>query len=121
MANELLLNAAVQYDKSGLSFNGLDFDLVAQQLTVSGTDFIRGTISASTASTALPIGNLGTLGLMIGKNRGAVAVNLRPSESGTTCTGFPAGIGYWCYLTSNTPYVVTGSSTAIFEYMILEA
>lgn len=121
MANELALSCAFDFAKSGQSFNGLDFDLVAQQLTVSGTDFIRGTITATTTPQALPIGNLGTLGFMVGKNRGAAQVNLRPSESGTTCTGWPAGIGYFCYLTSNTPYVVAASGTVVFEYMIAEA
>lgn len=120
MANELTLTSAVEFAKSLKYFNGEDFDLVVQRLDVSGTDYIRGTITASTSAQALPLGALATCGLMIGKNRGSVQVNLRPSSSGTTCTGWPAGIGYWCYLTSNTPYVISASSTAEFEYLILE-
>lgn len=121
MANELFLNAAVEFAKSGQSFDAEDFDLVAQRLDVSGTKYIRGMITASMSAQALPIGNLGTLGLMVAKNRGSVAVNLRPSSTGATSITFPPGIGYPCYLSTSTPYVITVSSTAQLDYLILEA
>lgn len=120
MANELNLSAVMRYADNGQELDSLDFDLIGQLLTVTGTDHVRGTITASTSAAALDLGSCASCGILVAKNRGSVAVNIRAGSGGTDVLTFPAGIGYWCYLATNTPYAVTGSSTAVLEYLILE-
>lgn len=121
MASEITLSVAASFAKSGESFNTDDLDLLGQTLDVSGSYYIRRTVLTSTSAAALDIGSITTCGLFIGINRGSVAVHIRAGSGGTNVITFPAGKGYACYLATNTPYAVSASSTAKFEYILLEA
>ena len=121
MASELSLSVYASFAKSGQSFTTDDLDLLGQTIDVSGSHYIRRTITATTTQAALDIGSITTCGLLIGVNRGAVAVNLRAGSGGTNTISFPAGKGFACYLATSAPYVITGSSTAVFEYILVEA
>jgi len=121
VANEISLSVYAAFAKSGQSFNTDDLDLLGQTIDVSGSHYIRRTVTATTSQAALDIGSITNCGLLIGINRGSVAVNLRSGSSGANTASFPAGKGYAMYLATNTPYVITGSSTAVFEYILVEA
>lgn len=121
MPNELSLSVAASYSKSGEDFDAVCLDLIGQSITVAGSNHIHNTVTATTSAAALPLGSVVTCGLLIGRNRGAIAVHIRVGSGGSDAITFPAGKGYAVYLATSTPYIVAASSTSKFEYILIEA
>lgn len=107
------------FAKGDESFNTDDLDLFAQQLTISGTKYVRFNQTVTTTPTALFLGAVSSCGLCCVKNRGSVAINIRSGSGGANVVQVPVGLGFCFFLATNTPYVVTGSSTAEIEGIIL--
>lgn len=117
MANEILVTSQMSFSKGSKSD---EVGYASERITMNGDDFVRGTMSVSTTQTAIPLGAVGTCGLLWIRNNGTATVNLRMGSSGANVNSWKNGEGYWVRLAASTPYVVTASGTAEIEYAILE-
>lgn len=121
MSNELSFSASFKYTGLTVNLDGLDFELVAQRLSVSGTPYVRGTLTtATTSATAIPLGGVSSCGWAVFKNLSANAFTIRAGSGGTAVLTIPAGFGYPIYLATNTPYAACASaSSSSLEFLIL--
>ena len=90
MANELSISLTLGFSKSNISTT---MTSGTQHFTVTGTDYVRQTMSVPTSVTALPLGGIATPGYCMITNRdtvnyvevytavaGAAAIKLKPGE-----------------------------------------
>lgn len=120
MANEITLRAELSYSKGGSSMSmesgTLTFDM-------SGSKHVHmlQTLTGDSQE-ALDIGDIGTCGYMIIRNKDATNfVEIRPASSGDDL--IKLGPGQWAVfpLTTSTPYALADSGDCIVEYLLLEA
>lgn len=117
MANEIVVTALMSFSKGGKSD---EVGTASQRITMTGGNFIRGTMNVTTAAAAIPLGAVGTPGMCWIKNNGSVAVNIRAGSGGANVVSIKAGEESLFRLATATPYAVTASSSADIEYEILE-
>ena len=120
MANEIVVTAVMSFSKGGKSD---EVGTASQRITMTGGNFIRGTMNVTTAAAAIPLGAVSspaTPGMCWIKNNGSVAVNIRAGSGGANVVSIKAGEESLFRLATATPYAVTASSSADIEYEILE-
>ena len=89
MAKELTLTLNLAFNKSNISTSMASG---TQQFTVSGTDYVRETMSVPTSATALPLGAVATPGYCVITNKDVVNyVDVLDSVSGNACIRLLAG------------------------------
>lgn len=89
MAKELTLNFSLAFNKSNVSTSMASG---VQQLTVSGTDYVRETWSVPTSVTAIPLGAVATPGYVIITNKDASNfVDIYDGTSGNACVRLMPG------------------------------
>lgn len=95
-----------------------DLGLEEQLLLVNNMP-LETELVVTTTPVALDTGGITNGGLLVGKNRGTTAVNVREGSGGTDVVKFPPGLGFHVYIIAAAPYIVAESGTAKFEYKFL--
>ena len=117
MANEITLSASLSFSKDGKSAS---LSLPPTRFTMTGGDYVEGTLSASSSEVALALPGTNTEGFLIIKNLSDdTDILVGPTGAQNVVVPFGGCAMFKCG--SAALYYKTASGTAEFQYLLLEA
>lgn len=117
MANELTLNLSVNYRKNAVSMSMTSGSV---GITVTGDDYIRGTYTATTSSTAIPLGSVTSPGYCTITNKDASNyVEILDAVAGNVCIRVLPGDWAVFRFTTTAPAIKAHTASCKVEYMII--
>ena len=122
MANEITVNATLQFAKGNVASEGLG---VNAKFTMTGTNYVKKTqaIPTTAGGTALDVSGLSTLGFGIFKNNdGTNAIDLMTAVSGTVFATINPGECALIRFPSSVsaPAALAQTATCQLQYQVLE-
>jgi hypothetical protein len=120
MANEISLSLTASFAKGAL---GASAALSSGFITMTGTNFSQGSLVTNTSTaTAIPLGSIGTPGLLFIKNNDPTAtVDFYPTNGGVASAKILAGSAIVVYCLGATPSVKAESGTPMISFLVMEA
>jgi hypothetical protein len=117
MARELTINFSMAFNKSGLSTS---MQSGTQQLTVSGSDYARETMTVPTSITALPLGSIATPGYCMLTNKDATNfVEVYTAVAGAACIKLKAGEWAAFRFAGAAPAVKANTAPVKIDYLLI--
>ena len=119
MARELTLNLNVSFVKANINTT---MTSGTQQFTVSGTDYVRETMSVPTSATALPLGAITTPGYCMITNKDATNyVDVLDAAAGNACIRLLPGEWAVFRFKTTAPAVQAHTAAVKIEYLLIAA
>lgn len=117
MAKELTLNLSLGFAKGNINTSMVSG---TQQFTVSGTDYVRETMSVPTAVTALPLGAITTPGYIMITNKDTTNyVDVLDAVAGNACVRLMPGEFAVFRFKSTAPAVQAHTAAVKIEYLLI--
>ncbi len=123
MSNELTFTCAGTFYKPSVMGMAVGRSWVGQQLNVSGSPWIEGTVSCPTSAQAIPLGQVTAPHWAYFHNLDATNyLTIRNGASGADLIQLKPGEQCWVPLLSTcTPYTLANTAACLLEYLIVSA
>jgi hypothetical protein len=121
MANEISMGAYLKLSKGGRTPH---FECPFDTFTQTGTDYFKGTQTATTTTAALEIGRITQPGLMLLKNLDSSNYVELAGATFTIGNGvIRVNAGEWCLFRwmGTTPFILANTASVEVEFLLLEA
>jgi hypothetical protein len=119
MAKELTINLTLGFNKSNISTT---MTSGTQQFTVSGTDYVRETMSVPTSVTALPLGGVASPGYCMITNKDVTNyVDVYDSVSGNACIRLLPGEWAMFRFAGTAPAVKAHTAAVKIDFVLIAA
>ena len=122
MADEIKLTASLSYFKAADMVAAIGRAL-SDSFDVSGTTYVQGVLSVTTAALAIPLGSVTTPGWGFFYNIDSTnKINLRSGASGTDVVALnPGECAMFRWEGTQTPYAHANNATCLLEYLIISS